>query len=281
MALPRISIVTPSLNQSKYISETIESILSQDYPDLEYVIVDGGSSDGTVEIIRRYESRLSYWISEPDTGQSDAIMKGFNRCSGELFAWVNSDDVLLPGYLQAVARCYIEDECPDIVTANVAYIDGQGRITRYVRMPRQSRFFFFRGVSHSSAPAIFFKSSLFRFVGGVNLNLHSCMDFDIWVRMMQKGARVAHIPRLLGAFRWHPGNKPLRYFESPTRRISERELVHTERIGKYSERKVLFWRKVYKLYQILNLNYLREYVESLPVRGRKWQSVFPNGPAGS
>jgi hypothetical protein len=101
------------------------------------------------------------------------------------------------------------------------------------------------------------------------------MDFDIWARMMQMGARVAHIPRLLGAYRWHSESKQARYRSGPASRIHpERELIHKEHIGGYSGPRNLFWRKMYKLYQVLNLNYVREYVESLPTRGQKWQSVF-------
>ena len=104
---PRITIVTPSFNQGGFLSETIESILNQDYPNLEYIVIDGGSTDESLDIIKRYEDQLSYWCSEKDRGQSDAIMKGFNRATGELFAWVNSDDVLLSSCLSVIADCYL------------------------------------------------------------------------------------------------------------------------------------------------------------------------------
>lgn len=280
MDLPRITIVTPSFNQANYLPETIESILNQNYPNLEYIIIDGASTDGSVDIIKKYESRLSNWVSEKDKGQSDAIMKGFAKSGGELFAWVNSDDILLPGCLQRIAEQYVLSGYPDILTGNVIYIDKEGKITRYVRLPRQSRFLFFRGVWHASAPAVFFKASLFRSVGGVNLDYHLCMDFDLWMKMMVRDARVMHTPRFLGGYRWHYEAKTAQYLAARTSKISpERERICRENLRGYSERKVLFWRKIYKLYQLLNLNYLREYLECLPAKRRRWKCVFPGSPA--
>lgn len=280
MKLPQITIVTPSFNQEKYLPETIESILTQNYPNLEYIIIDGASTDGSVDVIKKYESSLSNWVSEKDKGQSDAIMKGFAKSGGELFAWVNSDDILLPGCLQRITEQYVLSGYPDILTGNVIYIDKEGKITRYVRLPRQSRFLFFRGVWHASAPAVFFKASLFRSVGGVNLDYHLCMDFDLWMKMMVRDARVVHIPCLLGGYRWHPETKTMRYLADSTSRVPpERERIYRENIRGYIEWQVLFWRRIYKLYQLLNLNYLRGYLECLPMKGRRWKCVFPGSPA--
>lgn len=276
MKFPRITIVTPSFNQAKYLPETIESILSQNYSNLEYIIIDGASTDGSTDIIRRYETHLAYWFSEPDKGQSDAIMKGFARCTGELFAWINSDDILLPGCLQRIAEQYVLNGHPDILTGNVIYIDGEGKITRYVRLPRQSSFFLFRGVWYASAPAVFFKSSLFHSVGGVNLDCHLCMDFDLWLKMMVRDAKVVHIPCLLGGYRWHPETKTMRFLAARTSNFSsEYERICGENIRGYSKWKVVFWRRIYKLYQLLNFNYLREYIECFPNKGRGWKCVFP------
>src|SRR5688500_5578389 len=106
MSLPRITIVTPSYNQGRFLEQTIRSVLDQGYPNLEYIIVDGASTDDSVQIIRRYEKHLAWWVSEKDKGQSDALNKGFNRATGDLFGFINSDDYLYPGSLDAVARAY-------------------------------------------------------------------------------------------------------------------------------------------------------------------------------
>jgi glycosyltransferase involved in cell wall biosynthesis len=256
--LPRISIVTPSLNQARFLAETMDSIMSQDYPELEYIVIDGKSTDGSQRIIEARQQYLSDWCDEEDRGQSDAIMKGLARSSGELFAWVNSDDILFPGCLAAVAKCYLKNNRPDIIHTNVAYIDAETRITRYVRVPRQSRFFFFRGVWHGAAPSIFFKTSLVRAVGGLDRNLHLSMDLDLWMKMMKAGAKAAHVPEYLGGFRQHASSKTVvsiisrKTFENPeTARILDGNLSGSTIL------KRMFWRRVYHLCQILNLNYMR------------------------
>lgn len=260
--LPKINIITPSFNQGEFLRETIESVINQDYQNLEYFIVDGGSTDGSVDVIRDYEPRLAYWCSEKDEGQADAIMKGFARCTGELFAWVNSDDVLFPGCLKAVADCYLKNGRPDLIHTNVAYIDAGSRIIRLVRVSCQSRFFFFRGVWHGCAPSIFFKTSSLRDVGGVNKNLQLSMDLDVWVRMMKAGARVVHVPQYLGGFRWHDTAKTVQSLRSRnTQENSETTSILDSNLPRSNPFKRAFWRRIYKIYQIINFNYLREYID--------------------
>lgn len=277
--LPCITIVTPSYNQAQFLRETIESLLSQDYPNLEYFVIDGGSTDGSVDIIREYEDRIDWWVSEEDKGQTDAINKGFTRASGDLLCWVNSDDVLFPGCLEAVARCYIQANHPDLIHANIAYLDERGRITRLIRVPRQSRFFFFHGVWHGCAPCVFFGASLFRAVGGLNSDFDLSMDVDIWMRMMKAGARVVHIPRYLGGFRWHGASRSTQSLRSRTTRENvETTRILNQGIPGSTPRKREFWRKVYKVYQVLTLNYLRPYWEGRRIRGQQWRDVFCPSP---
>ena len=139
--LPKITVVTPSFNQGNFIRETIESILSQNYDDLEYFIIDGGSTDNTLEIIKEYSNQINYWVSEKDKGQSDAINKGLSRATGELFAWVNSDYILLPNCLQKIAECYLQNKKVDIIHSNSVYIDSRSYISKMVRVPKQTLFF--------------------------------------------------------------------------------------------------------------------------------------------
>ena len=127
-ALPKITIVTPSYNQGQFLRETIESVINQDYPSLEYFVIDGGSTDNSVDIIREYEDRINWWESEKDGGQSEAINKGFSKASGEILGWVNSDDVLLPGCLRVVSDYYLRNNKPDLIHSNLALINKEGII---------------------------------------------------------------------------------------------------------------------------------------------------------
>src|SRR5262245_42806391 len=129
--LPLISIVTPSYNQAPYLEATLRSVLDQNYPRLEYIVIDGASTDGSPEIIRRYADRLTYWVSEPDRGQAEAINKGLARCSGDLVNWLNSDDVLAPGALQAVAHAWQSQRQPSIIYGFAKYINEEGRDLGY------------------------------------------------------------------------------------------------------------------------------------------------------
>ncbi len=125
-SLPRVSIVTPSFNQAAFLEETIQSVLSQDYPNLEYIIIDGGSTDGSVEIIKKYADKLAYWVSEKDTGQADAINKGLIRVTGEIVAWLNSDDIYLPGTIRAAVEALQAHPDCGLVYGDVLSVDAKG-----------------------------------------------------------------------------------------------------------------------------------------------------------
>ena len=129
---PKISIITPSYNQGQFLEQTILSILSQDYPNLEYIIMDGGSSDNSVEIIRKHEDNLTYWVSEPDKGQSDAINKGFQRATGDILTWLNSDDYYLPGTLHTVAEYFTQHPDVECIYGDLQVVASNGDLL-YVR----------------------------------------------------------------------------------------------------------------------------------------------------
>jgi glycosyltransferase involved in cell wall biosynthesis len=138
MTLPRITVVMPSFNQAAYLEEAICSVLSQGYPDLEFMILDGDSSDGSQEIIERYRDQLSHWYSQPDGGQSAAIDRGMGLATGDLAGWLNSDDVLLPGALHAVAKAYRRNPESGLLGGNLVFMDRNSIITGFLRMPRQA-----------------------------------------------------------------------------------------------------------------------------------------------
>jgi glycosyltransferase involved in cell wall biosynthesis len=201
--LPRISIVTPSFNQANYIARTIESVLSQDYPDLEYIIIDGGSKDGSREIIRQYEQQLAYWESIPDKGQTDAINKGFSRASGKYLAWLNSDDVYHAGAL-AEAVTYLEDH-PEVgmVYGDCDFIDAQEKQIGMFPAAQTDYRRLRRGYVHIPQQASFFRADLWRKVGPLDPSFYFAMDYDLWVRLAEQAPLVYFPDHLWAGFRLH------------------------------------------------------------------------------
>lgn len=184
---PRISIITPSFNQGRYIEETLRSVLLQRYPNLEYIVVDAGSKDGSIEIIRKYEPWLTRWVSEPDHGQSDAINKGMRTATGEIVNWINSDDCLLPGALKVVADTYSSRPGSLVVGAGVDFDEASQK--EVVVFPRrisvQNIIRFWEGWFDWFQPSIFFPREKFFEVGGLDEKLHFSMDIDLYCRLMQ------------------------------------------------------------------------------------------------
>lgn len=209
--LPKISIVTPSFNQGQFIKETIESVLSQNYPNLEYWVIDGGSTDETVAILKSYGKKIK-WLSEKDAGQTDALNKGFARCTGEIFAYLNSDDCFLPGALQTVGKYFATHPGAEWLTGDYTIIDAQGNeIQQYVRRYKQVlRAFptaFVQGIANGIAqPSTFWRSSLAQKIGPFDATLRYCMDYDYWQRAFQETELVV-LPEKLSQFRIHAQSK--------------------------------------------------------------------------
>ena len=184
-ALPKISIITPSFNQARYLEQTIRSVLEQNYPNLEYMILDGGSTDGSVEIIRRYADQLAYWEGERDRGQAHAINKGLAHATGDLVAWLNSDDVYLPGALDAVGRAYAA--YPNHIVAgsviNVWETTGrQKAIRQNLTLDAMMRFWSKEWLWHQ--PGIFIPRKVWQQVGFLDEGLHYGLDYDLMLRLL-------------------------------------------------------------------------------------------------
>jgi glycosyltransferase involved in cell wall biosynthesis len=184
----------------------MRSVLDQHYPALEYMVIDGSSSDGTVDIIRRYADRLSYWVSEPDRGQSDALIKGFARARGEIQGWLCSDDLLLPGALESVGRYFATHPEVGAVYGDALWIDAAGNHLRTKKESGFHRLAFMFDHNYIPQPSMFWRRSLYEKVGGLDPEFHLAMDFDLWERFSQV-TRIAHIPRYLSCMRFYPEQK--------------------------------------------------------------------------
>ena len=204
---PRVSIVTPSYNQGGFLEETLRSVLLQGYPDLEYIIIDGGSTDDSVDIIRRYTAWLTYWVSEPDRGQSDAINKGFRNGSGSILAWLNADDLHEPGAVSAAARTFSDHPDAVLLYGDCANIDPDGKVFSLSRSRAYDRDRLIRfWPNFIPQPTAFFRRSAFEAAGGLDVSLHFAMDYDLWIRLGALGSAV-YLPRTLARFRVHPSSK--------------------------------------------------------------------------
>lgn len=203
---PKISIVTPSFNQAQFLERTILSILNQNYPNLEYLIIDGGSTDGSVDIIKKYEKYLAYWVSEPDNGQTDAIKKGFEKSTGNILAWLNSDDIYLSGTLHKAANFFQEYIDTDLIFGNIYLIDENDNSIDELRFTDFDfeTLIFEGGNLHQTGT--FWKRDFYEKVGSINPRYEFSMDIDLFCRMGKLG-KFTHINHYLAAFRIHDYSK--------------------------------------------------------------------------
>jgi len=199
----RISIVTPSFNQAEFLDETLRSIIAQRNYVHEFSVIDGGSTDGSVDIIRRHADQIDHWVSEKDAGQSDAIQKGFARTTGDFLFWLNSDDVLLPGALEKVHDALDNHPEWDALTGYHVRMDARSRIISMHRTPGENPHAARWGIHHVIQQTCFFRRSLYEQIGGLNLGLHCVMDTELWCRMFEAGSNWGHIPEYLAGFRQH------------------------------------------------------------------------------
>jgi glycosyltransferase involved in cell wall biosynthesis len=259
----------PSFNQAAYLEEAICSVLSQDYLELEFMVLDGGSTDGSQKIIERYSDHLSYWRSQPDGGQSTAIDLGMGRATGELVGWLNSDDVLLPGALLAVAEAYRRNPESGLLGGNLVFMDRNSIITGFLRMPRQAAWFARRGVFTVSGPGSFFRLQDYRAVGGIRKDLHYVMDNELYIRMMLRGVKFMYIDRYLAVFRRHADQKTSSLRDNVDNEVRKLDAELNELGMRYRPPLSLL---IYYLWQTLNGNYLKKRVHKRAARGQHWRT---------
>jgi len=205
---PRVSIVTPSYNQGQFLEETIRSVLLQGYPNLYYVVIDGGSTDGSLDVIKKYERFLSFWVSERDGGQAQAINKGWKHAGGEVLAWINSDDIYLPGSVAKAVSYLADHQQVGMVYGEGYHIDVDGRIVE--RYPTE-KFDADRlgDTCYICQPTTFIRRSVIEKVGPVDESLRFCMDYDLWIRISRQSV-IDYLPDYIAHSRLHEESKTIK-----------------------------------------------------------------------
>lgn len=206
---PKLSVVLPTFNGADYLEETINNIFGQEYPNLEFIIIDGGSTDATVDIIRRFEDRLAYWVSEPDRGQCHAINKGFAHATGDIHYWANADDLLEPGSFHHVAELLTDFSKPQWLVGGARLIDGRGRQFGE-RVPERvdDTTFLLWSLRWIPTQSVFWNRAMWEAAGPFDEHLHYVMDLGLWQRM-HRAAPAIVTPRMLGWYRLHYTSKSL------------------------------------------------------------------------
>ena len=208
---PLVSLITPSYNQGAFLEQTIQSVLAQDYPNLEYILMDGGSSDNSVEIIQRYASRLSYWESQPDRGQAHAINKGLQRSHGSILGWLNSDDLLMmPDTVSRAVQVFQAEPDIAVVYGRLERINAQGEPVPTPLLPKDRVEFsreFAVGECVVNQPGSFWQRPIMEQVGWLDESLHYNLDYEYWMRMLLAGARFRRLPQVVARFRLSSGSK--------------------------------------------------------------------------
>jgi glycosyltransferase involved in cell wall biosynthesis len=227
---PKITIITPSFNQGEYIEECIVSVLSQNYPNLQFIVIDGGSQDKTVEILKKYESKIDHWISESDNGQTDAINKGLKVSTGEIVNWLNSDDKLAQGSLFEIARLFLENNGANLVVGRTNFFQDNvlvGSSGKVIFEDRESTFAY----GQVNQPAMFYKLDILKLIG-LDSSLHFCMDVDLWLRYLLRFGldTIVTTEKVIADFRFHTESKTI---SKPEKFVTEKEEIYNRILKGY------------------------------------------------
>jgi len=210
--LPRISVIVPSFNQAKYLEMTLRSIIDQNYPELELIVIDGGSKDESPDIIHRYQKKMKFWCSEPDGGQAQGIIKGMSHATGEILCFLNSDDLFEPGVLHEVGEYFSQHSDVDAVYGNSLWIDADGNPLRQQKEIPFNRFIWLHTYNYIPGMSMFWRRTIYDGVGGLNPDFQLAFDADLWIRISDHGT-IKHVARQWSRMRFYPEQKNRRLRE--------------------------------------------------------------------
>ncbi|MBW6473433.1 MAG: glycosyltransferase [Anaerolineaceae bacterium] len=205
---PLVSIVTPSFNQGKYLERTILSVLNQDYPNIEYIVMDGNSSDNSLDILHKYSHRIAYWQSEKDNGQTDAINQGFQNAHGHIYAWLNSDDTYEPHAISQVVDFFSKHPEVGMIYGDCHFIDAEDRVVGKFNAQQTDYQKLRTGFVHIPQQATFWRADLWKQVAPLDSSIYFAMDYDLWLRLA-KISKIVYVPKLWANFRLHGDTKTI------------------------------------------------------------------------
>lgn len=263
----KVSIVTPSYNQGHFIEETILSIINQDYPYIEYIIIDGGSTDNTIDLIKKYEDKLAYWVSEKDKGQSDAINKGLKKATGDIVCWINSDDFFLPGAIRKVVEFFKLNENIHLVNGYSLIVNEKSEILSNHFIIRPKKWYAERGIYYVSQPAMFWKRSILNSIGFLREDFHSAMDKELLIRILKNDFKTGHLDKILAAFRMHSSSKSSEGSASKAFIRDSKEIYRL--YGKYGKNPKLIFKIIYGLEKLFKGVYLKKWHFTRRWKGKK------------
>ncbi len=265
MKNPKITVITPSYNQGSFIEETILSVLNQTYKNVEYIIIDGGSKDNTVDIIKKYSDKIDYWVSEKDSGQTNALNKGVKVATGEILCWINSDDVLVPWALQKVADFFSNHPDIAIVNGYTLRIDKYSKCMYNHFVPEPTTWFSKHGIYYINQPSMFFKRKLIDELGVFEESFHARMDQEFVMRVLAAGNKFGKINKVLGTIRIHEDTKTSQngaMWSEDLQKLENKYKSHfkvkPDLVGSIS----------YVIYKIVSLDYLKQFLFT-----KKWKGV--------
>lgn len=270
MTSPKITVVTPSYNQGQFIERTILSIINQNYPNLEYIICDGGSTDNTIDILKKYNDKIDYWVSEKDKGQTDAINKGMLRASGDIVCWINSDDILLPGALKYVSDFFIKNPGIDFLMGITIEIDRNDYILKKTHSIL-NKFLTKHGAYNVNQQGMFWKRKIFKEIGYLDETFHACMDIEFIIRIMENNIPYTVSNKPLGAIRVYSETKTAiggKIWDNDWREISKRYNGYYVR----NKRNIFYWG--YGLLKLLKGYYLNDIFFKIKNNGKKVSSLY-------